>query len=259
MTTALTVLVADENAMITEEVSRLLKLRFESICVVKAKNGEELVEQAVNYSPDIIVTDVILSKLDGISALKAIQTMNLLRNPKIIVLSSFLTGDIMIECSKLRINNFMLKPFSFDALIDKIEETSKSKAPSYLVDHTKLTSDIDLEIRITEMIHDIGVPAHIKGYQYLREAIIMVSSDLTLLSAITKILYPTIAKKFGSTSSRVERAIRHAIEVAWDRGDIEVLQGIFGYTISTSKGKPTNSEFISILADKLRLEIKSAV
>ncbi len=250
MNNSLTILLADDNIQAMSEIENALKQNIENANVIKAKTGEDLVEKTITENPDVIVTDVILSKLDGISALKAIEMMNLVKKPKVIVLSSFLTSDITEECSKLRVSNFILKPYNINMLIEKITDSEPCLT-------TNTSKELDLEIKITNMIHGVGVPAHIKGYHFLREAITLVISDMSILSAITKILYPTIANHFETTPSRVERAIRHAIEVAWDRGDVETLQNIFGYTISTSKGKPTNSEFISIIADKIRLEMKS--
>lgn len=255
MNEKITVVLADDNGAMLTNVEGILKTKFENVVIHKVKTGEELIEVARTCVPTVIVTDVILSKVDGITALKEIESIDYIRKPKLIVLSSFLTSDITQECAELGIDNFMLKPFNETVLVSKIVEATKTKT-DIEEERYKSQVELDLEIRVTQMIHDIGVPAHIKGYHYLREAITMVIEDMTLLSAITKILYPSIAKSFQTTSSRVERAIRHAIEVAWDRGDIDTLQNIFGYTISTEKGKPTNSEFISIVADRLRLEIK---
>ena len=156
----------------------------------------------------------------------------------------------------LGVSYFMIKPFDIHALAERIIANNASKR----TDKPEFTSrqEVDLELRVTNMIHEVGVPAHIKGYQYLRDAIMMTVKDMNIINAITKVLYPTVARHYDTTSSRVERAIRHAIEVAWDRGDVETLQKFFGYTVSQTKGKPTNSEFISMLADKLRLELKSS-
>lgn len=253
MKQGITIILADDNNQALVEMENVLKNIDLDIIVHKAKDGEQLLELSKVMKPDVIVTDVILSKIDGITAIKEIQKNGFCK--KVIVLSSFMTDDIMSECASLNISNFILKPFKTETLAEKIVESMKANSALSLISNQSQI-DLDLEIRVTQIIHDIGVPAHIKGYHYLREAITMVIEDMTLLSAITKILYPSIAKSFETTSSRVERAIRHAIEVAWDRGDIDTLQNIFGYTISTAKGKPTNSEFISIVADRLRLEIK---
>ena len=151
----------------------------------------------------------------------------------------------------------MLKPFDLEMLVDRIKVCMSLAKPEITIQAPKLHPELDIEVRVTNVIHEIGVPAHIKGYQYLRDSIIMAIGDMDVINAITKVLYPTIAKKYHTTPSRVERAIRHAIEVAWDRGDLETLQSFFGYTIDVERGKPTNSEFISMIADRLRLQMKT--
>lgn len=248
-----TVIIADENELLKEQISQELKSRGNIHILACVSSGIDLIEKASELMPDVIITDSILSKLDGLSALKALSNSN--KKAKTIVISSFLSPDITTECASLNVNYFILKPFNIQSLGDKVLATLNNFEQNMTVT-SNVSKELDLEIRITNLIHDIGVPAHIKGYQYLREAITLTVNDMQILNAITKVLYPTVAKKYQTTSSRVERAIRHAVEVAWDRGDVETLQRIFGYTISNTKGKPTNSEFISILADKLRLQIK---
>jgi len=260
MESRIKVLIADDNddfrALLTEKMQSSDRITV----VGGVKDGKKLLSAALSERPDVIVTDVILTALDGLSAIRKMNASAPDYHPAVFILSAFSSNEIATEAALLGVSHYMLKPFDMEVLIEKILQYS-----SYQKNHTAPKSsvsavdpEVDLEIKVTEVIHEIGVPAHIKGYQYLREAIIMTIKDMEVINAITKILYPTVAKKFQTTSSRVERAIRHAIEVAWDRGDIEVLQGFFGYTVSTAKGKPTNSEFISMLADRLRLQLKSS-
>ena len=204
--------------------------------------------------PDILVLDLMLSKLDGLSVLKAISTME--RRPKTLATSGFVTEYVSAAAANLGARYLMLKPCDMTALVDRLEEIRGSEI---LRLPTRQRNDkTSIESLVTGIIHEIGVPAHIKGYQYLREAIIIAVNDMDVINAITKVLYPQVAKTFQTTPSRVERAIRHAIEVAWDRGDLDTLQRFFGYTVSNTKGKPTNSEFIALIADKLQLQLKSS-
>ena len=207
--------------------------------------------------PDLIVTDTVLSGLDGLEAIRRIRE-NPGTQPDVFVVASFVSPQTTSEAAALGVDYFLLKPCDSAALVERIKRYRTIPSTPMPVSAAMKAVDpsVALEIRVTEVIHQIGVPAHIKGYQYLREAIIMAVDDIDVVNAVTKVLYPAVAKKYNTTSSRVERAIRHAIEVAWDRGDIEVLQNYFGYTISSVKGKPTNSEFISMIADKLRLQLK---
>ena len=240
-----------------------LTAHFESsgkICVVDSvSSGEDLITSVQRNQADVILTEYLLTGLDGLHAVRKINNLGLQHKPSVCFLTGFSGAAIAAEAASLGVNYFMLKPVNTEALIERIVMCSKhlplAAGPSVEANH--VDSDVDLEIRVTDAIHEIGVPAHIKGYQYLREAIILTVKDIETINAITKILYPGVAKKYHTTPSRVERAIRHAIEVAWDRGDIDILQGWFGYTVSTAKGKPTNSEFISMIADKLRLQLKA--
>ena len=238
------------------ELLRKTLARTESIEVVGiASDGAELVTMVQAEQPDVVVTDALLPKKDGLAALRAIGQLELKKKPAAFVLSAFTSAELMSEAMALGVRYFTVKPCDYDDLTARVRRYD-------LVDgggeqpQRRLTPELDIEMRVTRIIHDIGVPAHIKGYQYLREAIIMTVGDMEVINAITKVLYPTVAKKYRTTSSRVERAIRHAIEVAWDRGDVETLNGFFGYTVSNVKGKPTNSEFISMIADRIRLDRK---
>ena len=204
--------------------------------------------------PKILVLDMMLKKQDGISVLKAIGSME--HKPVVLATSGFITDYVASAAASLGARYLMLKPCDMAALVERLEEIRGAAAQKGSIRPS--TSQGNIETLVTSIIHEIGVPAHIKGYQYLREAIIIATQDMDVINAITKVLYPQVAKTFQTTPSRVERAIRHAIEVAWDRGDLDTLQRFFGYTVSNTKGKPTNSEFIALIADKLQLQLKNA-
>ena len=215
-------------------------------------SGRETLTMAENKDYDLLLIDLMLPDIDGLSV---IQSLNETKKDKgIFVVSAFASVGAAAECSKFGVSHFMCKPLDIKTLTKRILNWKNTKAQ--IIPVSPQNQAVALEVKVTEVIHQVGVPAHIKGYQYLREAIMMAVEDMNSVGAITKILYPAIAKQFKTTSSRVERAIRHAIEVAWDRGDLETLQSYFGYTVSGIKGKPTNSEFISMIADRLRLELK---
>ena len=219
-----------------------------------AGDGEQAIRMIEEKQPDILVLDLMLAKKDGISVLKSIANME--HKPITLATSAFLTEYVSTAAANLGVRYLMLKPCDMTALVERMEEIRGGESLRYPVQ--RRTDKISIESLVTNIIHEIGVPAHIKGYQYLREAIIIAVNDMDVINAITKVLYPQVAKNFGTTPSRVERAIRHAIEVAWDRGDLDTLQRFFGYTVSNTKGKPTNSEFIALIADKLQLQLKSA-
>lgn len=212
-----------------------------------ATNGRQALELVEQLHPDLLLIDLVLPEVDGLTVIQRLPDPNI----GIVVLSAFSSDDSNAVCASLNVRYVMRKPIEIDVLMDRLQHSKYAAALPAAED-----SELALEIKVTEVIHQIGVPAHIKGYQYLRDAIMMAVHDMEAVGAITKILYPSIAKKYHTTSSRVERAIRHAIEVAWDRGDLETLQAYFGYTVSGIKGKPTNSEFISMIADRLRLQMK---
>lgn len=212
-----------------------------------AHNGRQALELAKELHPDLLLLDLVLPEVDGLTVIQRLEEPSI----GIIVLSAFSSDEANAVCAQLNVRYVMRKPIELDVLMDRLQNSRRLAALPAAED-----SELALEIKVTEVIHQIGVPAHIKGYQYLRDAIMMAVHDMEAVGAITKILYPSIAKKYHTTSSRVERAIRHAIEVAWDRGDLETLQSYFGYTVSGIKGKPTNSEFISMIADRLRLQMK---
>ena len=218
-----------------------------------AGDGLAALDEVRELAPDLLLIDLMLPELDGLSVVHRLVDDG--HKVGVFVVSAFASDAAAAECSSLGVSHFLRKPVSAEVLASRIRQWSLARQTAG-VKAPEAPSDLDLELRVTEGIHQVGVPAHIKGYQYLREAIMMAIRDMESVGAITKIMYPGIAKKFHTTASRVERAIRHAIEVAWDRGDIETLQAYFGYTVSGVKGKPTNSEFISMIADRLRLQMR---
>ena len=220
--------------------------------VGETADGEELLRMVQEHRPDLVVTEMVLSKMDGIEVLDALAGMELERRPKVLVLSGFARGGMAQLVADKGADHYMTKPCRVNIVCERIRQlTSYGQVE-------ERESGRNLESMVTAIIHEVGVPAHIKGYQYLREAILIAVDDMDVINAVTKVLYPEVAKRFNTTASRVERAIRHAIEVAWDRGDLETLQKYFGYTVSNVKGKPTNREFIALIADKLQLQLKSA-
>lgn len=224
------------------------------------KNGIRLLEEISRTEPDVVIMDVFMPGMDGEGVLGAIEKLDFGKRPGIIVMSSFSSQKLENTILEAGADCYMTRPFDYGRLAMKIHELSRqqNRAPVRKNSFGYVSPERNLEITITEIIHQIGVPAHIKGYHYLRFAIMTAVENPEIINAVTKQLYPAVAKKFETTSSRVERAIRHAIEVAWDRGDVEVLNSYFGYTIHTSRGKPTNSEFIAMISDKLRIGMKSA-
>ena len=219
-----------------------------------ANDGEQAIRLVTERKPDVLVVDLMLPKRDGLSVLKAVGSLE--HKPVTLATSTFLTEYVSSAAAGLGVRYLMLKPCDIGSVVERLEEIRGGE--SLRKPAVRKLGRSDIESMVTGIIHEIGVPAHIKGYQYLREAIIIAVNDMDVINAITKVLYPQVAKAFNTTPSRVERAIRHAIEVAWDRGDLDTLQRFFGYTVSNTKGKPTNSEFIALIADKLQLQLKSS-
>lgn len=252
------VAIADDNQRIVEMMTQLLEQDDDIKVVGSADNGETAVEVIENNQPDVVLLDIIMPKLDGIGVLEKLKEANLDKKPAVIMLSAMGQENVCEEAIELGAAYFILKPFDSNMVIRKIKQvTAGGESVKPFVSRKDPSGKItrnQLEIIVTNMIHEIGVPAHIKGYQYLRDSIIMAVYDMDILNSITKQLYPAIAEKFHTTSSRVERAIRHAIEVAWGRGKMDTIDALFGYTVHAGKGKPTNSEFIALIADKIRLE-----
>ncbi len=257
------VLLADDNREFTNLLSEFISEQDDMVVAGVAYNGNEVLNYMEQHkkAPDVLILDIIMPHLDGLGVLEKLREMNLNPQPKIIMLTAFGQENITQKAVQLGASYYILKPFDMDILTNRIRQlvsntqtlTSSSASRTNVV---PITKGKNLDANITTIIHEIGVPAHIKGYQYLREAITMVYNNIEILGAITKTLYPAIADKYKTTPSRVERAIRHAIEVAWTRGNIDSISHLFGYTINISKSKPTNSEFIAMVADKLRIEHK---
>lgn len=257
------VAIADDNERILELLGEMIEADSELKLVGKANNGEDACTMIKNQEPDVVLLDLIMPKMDGLSVMDYVnQEKNLKKRPSFIVISAVGQERITEDAFKKGATYYILKPFHNDMVIERIKNVNqKYQRESFQnaleLQPSGIMDERNLENRVTDMIHEIGIPAHIKGYHYLRDAIIMAVTDMEVLNAITKILYPTIAKMHKTTSSRVERAIRHAIEVAWSRGKLDTLDHLFGYTVSTGKGKPTNSEFIALIADTIRLEYKN--
>ncbi|KAJ51467.1 two-component system response regulator (stage 0 sporulation protein A) [Clostridium tetanomorphum] len=262
----ISVVIADDNKEFCNILNDYLLNQRDIVVVGVAKDGVEALKLIEEKKPDLVVLDIIMPHLDGLGVLEKLNSMDIEPMPRIIVLSAVGQDKITQRAITLGADYYVVKPFDMDVFTKRIRQMFNNTISSG--DEVKRTipviesseirinrnEPIDLEAEITNIIHEIGVPAHIKGYMYLREAITMVVNDMELLSAVTKELYPSIAKKYNTTASRVERAIRHAIEVAWSRGQVDTINRIFGYTIHNDKGKPTNSEFIAMVADKLRLK-----
>ncbi|RKL68783.1 sporulation transcription factor Spo0A [Salipaludibacillus neizhouensis] len=252
------VCVADDNRELVNLLEDFIQSQEDMDVVGTAYNGQECLELVEEAQPDVLILDIIMPHLDGLAVLEKLNDRQLEKRPNIIMLTAFGQEDVTKKAVELGAAYYVLKPFDMDTLMNKIRDVSGQGTPytrnSMANEYKRENKPMNLDASITSIIHEIGVPAHIKGYMYLREAITMVYKDIELLGSITKVLYPEIAKHFNTTASRVERAIRHAIEVAWSRGNIDSISKMFGYTVSVSKAKPTNSEFIAMVADKLRIE-----
>ena len=259
------VAIVDDNRELVKMLEEVVSSQEDMKVVGTAHNGQDCLEMLLETQPDVLILDIIMPHVDGLAVLERMREKLQGNIPSVIMLTAFGQEDVTKKAVELGASYFMLKPFDMDNLISHIRQVSGKSSPilqrstqSYLSSRPAEQKPRNLDASITSIIHEIGVPAHIKGYMYLREAISMVYNDIELLGSITKVLYPDIAKKYNTTASRVERAIRHAIEVAWSRGNIESISSLFGYTVSMSKAKPTNSEFIAMVADKLRLEHKAS-
>lgn len=251
------VLIADSGEDFRYLMADTISAEEDMTVVGTAGDGLETLEMISEKQPDVVLMDLVLTKLDGLGVMQKVSQMQ--KIPATIIVSGFFNEHVVQEVAELGAYYFMPKPCDVPALLSRIRQVvSGNKGAGQRQGVLFGRSEPNLESVVTEVLHEIGVPAHIKGYQYLREAIIMTINDMEAINSVTKILYPEVARKFDTTPSRVERAIRHAIEVAWDRGDIETLQKFFGYTVSNVKGKPTNSEFIAMIADCLSLRRKVA-
>lgn len=272
------VFLTDDNRELVQLLSEYINEQEDMTVIGTAYNGEEALEwmEGKGVIPDVLILDIIMPHLDGLGVLERLKAMNLPSPPKIIMLTAFGQEMITQKAFQLGASYYILKPFDMEVLVNRIRQVVPADITAPLIAGGGTSTSVhgplrkrlatgavgkaqvkpNLDASITNMIHEVGVPAHIKGYQYLRDAIVMVYNNIELLSAVTKSLYPAIADKYRTTPSRVERAIRHAIEVAWTRGNIDSISHLFGYTINISKAKPTNSEFIAMVADKLRIEHK---
>ena len=253
MSRKISVLLADNSDYFAVPCANVMKAHGLDVMMTE-KDGRAVLDAVTDHQPDVLLMDVFLPRLDALGVLEGLEQRELTHRPRVMIMSGFDNPALEREVMCAGADYYFLKPFDAGAMAQRIlslwgESTDSRPAAS-------LTTSRNLEMQVTEIIHQIGVPAHIKGYQYLRDAILMAIEDGEIINAITKRLYPAVAKRHGTTSSRVERAIRHAIEVAWDRGDVDVLTAYFGYTIHTERGKPTNSEFIAMISDKFRLQMK---
>ena len=270
------ILIADDNKDFSDILMEFINRQEDMEVVDVASNGEQACDLIAEVQPDIVILDVIMPYLDGIGVLERVNTLSLEKRPLFVMLSAVGQDKITERALALGAEYYIVKPFDMETLANRIRQlksmalsgnnnnntvistpTPNMAASKQLLPKTKgMVTGHNLEAEVTSVIHEIGVPAHIKGYQYLRDAIIMVINDMDILNSITKQLYPSIAKQYNTTPSRVERAIRHAIEVAWSRGKMDTIDKLFGYTVNNGKGKPTNSEFIALIADRLRLEMQ---
>lgn len=253
MDTSIKMIITEDVTEFTPEQLKIFQ-KFNISVSYCAKDGEELMNRVQSEEPDVILMDSFMTRLDALGVVRNIKRQNH-RIPVMIVFSTFHSPALEREIMNSGANYFMLKPYSIDQLCENITLMTKKDIIRDSFPIMKLDK-VSIELKVTSILHEIGVPAHIKGYHYLRDSILMSIEKPEIINAVTKQLYPTVAKKYDTTSSRVERAIRHAIEVAWDRGDVDVLNSYFGYTIHNDRGKPTNSEFIAMISDKIRLQLK---
>ena len=262
----LTVAIAEDNELMLGLLEEIVANDKELDVVGTARNGEDIYKIIKEEEPDVVLLDIVMPKLDGLGVLDKVNQDNSIKKvPTFIMVSAIGQDRVTEDAFNLGADYYIMKPFDENMIISRIKRAKKEvvdkkteipSAFSVKIEKKAEKTEEDLEADVTEIIHEVGVPAHIKGYQYLRDAIVMSVKDMDMLNSITKVLYPTIAKKYQTTPSRVERAIRHAIEVAWSRGRMDTLDGMFGYTINRGKGKPTNSEFIALITDRIRLDYK---
>ncbi|MGC7872377.1 sporulation transcription factor Spo0A [Desulfosporosinus sp. SYSU MS00001] len=257
------IIVADDNRNLCQMLQNYLQGQEDLIVVGVANNGLEAWELIQTQEPDLIILDLVMPNLDGLGVLERVNSRTTMPRPKVIMLTAFGQESLTHQAMLLGVDYFILKPFDLEILNKRIRSLTQdlpATAPTQFTTSaptvTTVGSGVNLSVEVTTMMHQIGIPAHVKGYQYIRDAILMVVEDVSLLGAVTKELYPGIAKKFDTAPSRVERGIRHAIELAWERGHTDTLKRIFGYSMNIERQKPTNSEFIALLADKLRVMSK---
>jgi two-component system response regulator (stage 0 sporulation protein A) len=260
------VAIVDDNERMVNLLEDILKQDADIEVVGKSENGIDAVEMIKEKKPDVVLLDLIMPKLDGLGVMEKVRRDTELKKiPSFIVITAIGQEGVTENAFELGAHYYIMKPFDSNVILSRIKQL-KGDYHNKLIDSHRVSAyenrgsssymERNLESDVTNIIHEIGVPAHIKGYQYLRDAIMMSVNDTEMLNSITKVLYPSIAKRHKTTPSRVERAIRHAIEVAWSRGKMDTIDELFGYTVSNGKGKPTNSEFVALIADKIRLEYK---
>ncbi|MEL1135856.1 sporulation transcription factor Spo0A [Desulfitobacterium sp. THU1] len=256
------IVVADDNRHLCQMLQDYIQGQDDLEVVGVAYNGVEAWDLVQSQEPDLIIIDLVMPSLDGLGVLERINGRTAASRPKVIMLTAFGQESLTHQAMVLGVDYFILKPFDLEILAKRIRSLTQNCAPSSapmtssISSVTNAGSGVNLGAEVTNMMHQIGIPAHVKGYQYIRDAILMVVEDVSLLGAVTKELYPAIAKKYDTAPSRVERGIRHAIELAWERGHTETLKRIFGYSMNIERQKPTNSEFVALLADKLRVMSK---
>ena len=255
------VMIVDDNVEFVKLLTMFVDSQKDMEVVGSLNDGSAVVAKIKEWKPDVLLLDIIMPERDGLAVLGDLEESALEKRPNIVVMSAIGQEKITSKAMALGASYYVIKPFDLDTLVERLRELSEStmavyenKGPKYVTTKSVKVNTEPVEIKVTNLIHDLGVPAHIKGYQYLREAIMMAVGNQDIINSVTKMMYPLLAKRYQTTPSRVERAIRHAIEVAWNRGEIAVHDKIFGYTVNSNKGKPTNSEFIALIADKIRLE-----
>ena len=256
------VAIADANQRTVEMMTELLEQESDIEVIASADDGEEALRIIKEKQPDVVLLDLLMPKMEGLSVMEKVNMdEQITKRPEFIIVTAVGQERITEDAFRKGASYYVMKPFHNDMILSRIKDAGngerKNSSESESRNAVSKKQEYNLETRVTDMIHEIGIPAHIKGYHYLRDAIIMAVDDMDVLNAITKVLYPTIAKMHQTTASRVERAIRHAIEVAWSRGKLDTLDELFGYTVSNGKGKPTNSEIIALIADTIRLENKN--
>lgn len=247
MTENIKIIIADDNKNFSENLEQFLESNEDMTVLGMTNNGVDALKMVEELEPDILILDLILPRLDGLGVLNHLNGMS--HRPKVIISTAMGQENMTQEAVRLGIDYFLLKPYDFQTISMRIHQLSGNG----IAVTPQAVSAGNYDVEVTSILHQMGVPAHIKGYQYLRDAIVFVIEDINLLGAVTKELYPMIAEKYNTTASRVERAIRHGIELAWDRGNIDLMNKYFGYTIDVERGKPTNSEFIAMIADKLKM------
>ena len=250
------VLISDDDKEFIFQLGAILgQYGFETISV--PKNGTLVLDAISKHQPDAVLMDHFMNYVDAVGVMKQSGQLPIAKQPLFMIITAYDSPSFQQDILRAGAAYYFLKPFDIGVMAERIAQITGLRVNERGVDKSKFY-DTELELQVTDIIHKIGVPAHIKGYHYLRESIMLAVRDPEIINSVTKQLYPSVAKKYSTTSSRVERAIRHAIEVAWDRGDVDVLNSYFGYTIHNLRGKPTNSEFIAMISDKIRLRAKGA-